>query len=89
MSNETKQTAVDWYAEKSIILFDNFQTGKINFKEWLKQYALLLGQAKEMEKEQCITFYVKGCIDTYGMDEGDDDRKDAETWYNETYGGNK
>ena len=40
----------------------------------------------EMEKQQMITFYVKGCKDTYGMDEGTDDVKDGERYYNETYG---
>jgi cytoplasmic iron level regulating protein YaaA (DUF328/UPF0246 family) len=52
MSNEIEQTAVEWYAEKSIILFDNLRSGKITFKIWFKEQALLLEQAKEMEKQQ-------------------------------------
>jgi hypothetical protein len=54
MNNKTQQTAVEWYAEKSIIIFDNLRSGKITFKIWFKEQALLLEQAKEMEKEQKI-----------------------------------
>lgn len=42
-------------------------------------------EAKEIHKQECIKFYVKGCEDTYGMDEGTDDEKDAEKYYNETF----
>jgi len=80
MSNETKQTAVEWYGEKSIILFDNFQTSKINFKEWFKQLALLLGQAKEMEKSQHEKTYNQSFMSNFPT---------FEDYYNETYGGNK
>ena len=72
----TKQTAVEWYAEKSIILFDNLRSGKITFKIWFKEQALLLEQAKEMEKEQIIDACWAG---------GDDGVR----YYSETYGNNK
>jgi hypothetical protein len=41
--------------------------------------------AKKLHKQECIKFYVKGCEDTYGMDEGTDDKKDAEDYYNEQF----
>ncbi len=43
--------------------------------------------AKEMEKENMISFYLKGCDDTYGIDEPVEgyDRKEAEEYYNETF----
>jgi hypothetical protein len=88
MNNETQQTAVDWYAEKSIILFDNFQTGKINFKEWFKQYAILLEQAKDMEREQ----HKKTYFDSTSQFDNSAEmtyKKSFDEYYNETYGGNK
>jgi hypothetical protein len=60
MSNETKQTAVEWYAEKSIILFGNLRIGKITFETWFKQNALLLEQAKQMDKEQIENAFEQG-----------------------------
>jgi hypothetical protein len=80
MSNETKQTAVEWYAEKSIILFDNLRSGKITFKIWFKEQALLLEQAKEMDKEQHKKTYNQSFMSNF---------QTFEDYYNETYGGNK
>jgi hypothetical protein len=89
MANDKHQTAVEWYSAKDNELTLLFLENKITATELLIKKKVCLDTAKEMEKEQCVTFYVKGCEDTYGMDEGDDDRKDAERFYNETYGGNK
>jgi hypothetical protein len=89
MSSEIKQTAVEWYDNEIEKLFDQFCMQKINISEFETKQLELKQQAKEMEKEECIKFYIKGCEDTYGMDEGDDDRKDAERFYNLTYGGKK
>lgn len=44
-----------------------------------------LEKYNEFHKEECIDFYVKGCEDSYGVDEGDDDKKDAENFYNKTF----
>jgi hypothetical protein len=87
MSNETKQTAVEWYAEKSIILFDNLRSGKITFKIWFKEQSLLLGQAKEMEKEQTLDF-TRNAVRKI-LDEDRQNPFNLEQYYNETYGGNK
>ena len=76
----SKQTAVEWLIEEMIlrlaVRIENTFDGNN-----------LLNQAKEMEKEQMISFYLKGCDDTYGIDEPVEgyDRKEAEEYYNETF----
>jgi hypothetical protein len=47
-----KQTAVEWYCEKSVALSEDLRTGRINFIEWFKEQADILKQAKDMEKQQ-------------------------------------
>jgi hypothetical protein len=72
-----KQTAIDWLIDQ----LEKYELySKISF-QCLKE----IEQAKVMEKEQMIEFYIKGCEDTYGMDEGDNDRKDAEQYYEKTF----
>jgi hypothetical protein len=75
----SRQTAVEWFAE---------MTSKLGYVS-----ADILNQAKEMEKEQIVDFYVKGCDDTYGVDYNENDpefdRKEGERLYNETYGGDE
>jgi hypothetical protein len=76
MSNETKQTAVEW-------LLDRIEDVDLTEKIWenVKQ------QAKEMEKEQSIKFAL---YYTFGEQEISEDLKiDIEKLYNETYGGKK
>ena len=91
-----KKTAVEWYAEKSIILFDNLRSGKITFKIWFKEQALLFEQAKEIEKEQIIDFALLFANSDSVYIEYDCEDCPAEltierpdTLFNETYGGNK
>ena len=45
----------------------------------------LLQQAKEMEKDQRMSDFIMGITNANRMEA----TKDAEEWYNETYGGNK
>ena len=75
----SKQTAVEWLQEKLLI----------SLSDELKCLNGFFVIAKEMEKEQMILFYLKGCDDTYGIDEPcpveDYDRKEAEEYYNETF----
>jgi hypothetical protein len=75
MNNETKQTAVEWLVEKI-----NEQ------KAWANPQQLkpLIKQAKEMEKQQMIDFARNYML--YIHKEG---IITIETYYNETYGGNK
>ena len=83
MSNK-QQTAVEWYAEKSIIIFDNLRSGKITFEIWFKEQALFLEQAKEMEKERIKNDYRigynNGILNSFLT---------PIEYYNKTYGGNK
>jgi spore coat polysaccharide biosynthesis protein SpsF (cytidylyltransferase family) len=74
MTNETKQTAVDW-------LLDRIEDVDLTEKLWenVKQ------QAKEMEKDQRMSDFIMGITNANRMEA----TKDAEQWYNETYGGNK
>lgn len=77
MSNK-KQTSLNFYRTELMALVS---TGKTDYKTEPEIYE----QAKEIEKEHLIKFYIKGCDDTYGMDEEDDDRKDAEKHYKEIF----
>lgn len=60
-----QQTAVEWYYEQTVVL------GKTN-------YAELLVQAKQMEKQQIINAYREGVF-------SEPQWRDAEKYYNETY----
>jgi hypothetical protein len=46
------QTAVEWYAEQATRLTIDFLEGRINEIQLAVQKLRLLGEAKEMEKEQ-------------------------------------
>jgi hypothetical protein len=72
-------TPVEWYAEKSIILTDNLQSGRITFKEWFKEQAIVLKEAKEMEREIAFEFWQGGikCTEEGG--------KSFDQYYNEKY----
>jgi|LakMenEpi03Aug12_release.lakeMendotaPanAssembly.Ray.scaffolds.fasta_scaffold3363198_1 hypothetical protein len=48
------KTAVEWYCEKSIDILEELRAGKMTFDKWFKEQAVILKQAKEMEKEQSI-----------------------------------
>jgi hypothetical protein len=73
MSNETKQTAVEW-------LIQELQKRDMDILN-----RDLYKQAKEMEREQSINDFKMGIRNAIQMEE----TKDADKWYNETYGGNK
>jgi len=61
------------------------ETKQITWKEYHKEKDKLLEQAKEMQKEQRISDFTMGITNANRMEA----TKDAEQWYNETYGGNK
>jgi hypothetical protein len=82
MSNEIKQTAVEWFYDemiKFIKLRSKYSTDREIFK-----------QAKEMDREQKKHAYDWG--ETNGADECNGDgatHENFEQYYQETYGGNK
>jgi hypothetical protein len=65
-NTEKKQTAVDWLAEQRL------QGANLD---------IVIEQAKQMEKEQIVNSYRRGCMS--------DDIKFADDYYNETYGETK
>ena len=72
----SKQTAVEWLIEK------------IHKDLIHKSMGQIYAQAKQMEKEQMIEFIKKAPIKTGLLQEGGTYyRIDAESHYNETYGG--
>jgi len=80
---EKKQTAVEWLYERLERMIP--RTALYNMDK--KQY---FDQAKQMEKEQMIEFLKKAPIKTGLLQEGGTYyRIDAESHYNETYGGTK
>jgi hypothetical protein len=53
------KTAVEWYCEKSIDILEKLRAGKMTFDKWFKEQAVILKQAKEMEKEQLLQMSLK------------------------------
>ena len=79
---EKKQTALDWYIEQNFNNIVQRETQQISQDEYVIAYNNLLNQAKAMEKEQTISAVKYGCSD-WGS------AKDAEQYFNETYGETK
>ena len=80
MSNETKQTAMDWFLEN----LKEYSTPSLIEIDW-DEFNQLFEQAKAMEKEQIKNAYNDAAIDaTYG-----EKFKNFEQYYNETYGDNQ
>lgn len=94
MSNETKQTAVEWYGKQMGLLFQQFHWHKISITEFHYKRLELEEQAKEMEKEQIKSSWNHGF--DWGMmeqslsEQGEPSTLiDANHFYNQTYGCNK
>jgi hypothetical protein len=58
-----KQTAVEWYAEQSMLLELKRAKGNISITQMLNELSNILDQAKEMEKKQMALCYKVGVID--------------------------
>jgi hypothetical protein len=76
---EKKQTALNWYFEQLANIKDNWM--KFNREEMVIYLSEIKDKAKQMEREQIEDAVKYGCSD-WGS------AKDAEQYYNETYGGN-
>jgi hypothetical protein len=81
----SKQTAVEWYANASHELIVKKTKGEINHVELLTMHHNLIQQAKQMEREQIIDAYTECWMNDGGN--GFHKVKEAESYYNETYGG--
>jgi hypothetical protein len=51
---ETKQTAVEWFAQEAILLHFNHATKTLPTKVFEVAYMQLINRAKQMEREQII-----------------------------------
>ena len=90
MNNETKQTAVEYYAKRLEILADQVFKIGLTLDEYRIKKHELFEQAKEMEKEQIEQAFYEGNNNSVDYFNVDDFRiKDYEQYYNETYGANK
>jgi hypothetical protein len=58
-----KQTAVEWFSEKTINQIELLKRGYVNQEEFLSGMLKLRDQAKEMEKEQTLKFGIKCQLD--------------------------
>ncbi len=78
---ETKQTAVDWLVSQNYFIQVIFGTENIILKN-------IIDQAKEMEKQEIVEFtenYILECV-TCSYDGVPNPLKEAEQYYNETFG---
>ena len=87
MSNDNKQTSVEWYAQRLYDLEIAYNQGVIETDIYIKSKIEAKQQAKEMEKEQMIDFAIKCMFNS--NDIGSNLRNHFIQKYNTTYGGNK
>jgi hypothetical protein len=89
MSNETKQTPVEWFLDQLIehrIIIVDKTTYQVKYK-----HQILLEQAKEMDKERLTDAYCDGKANGMDISHPLSLTKEisANEWYEQTYGGNK
>jgi hypothetical protein len=78
---ETKQTAVEWFAQEAILLHFNHATKTLPTKVFEVAYMQLINQAKQMEKEQIMNAFDSGYFNYQVLF-----HDNAEEYFNETYG---
>ena len=81
-----KQSSVDFYAEKSLDLFNLFQHGSISINDFRARMLIIEIEAKEMGKEQIKNAWYDGYLYEGRMP---DNECVADTYYKKTYGGKK
>ena len=80
---ETKQTAVEWFAEQCADLFSQYMDKEIMEIDFANGLIESEEQAKQMEKEQIKDAFTDGCIgELYELNA----YYTSEKYYNETYG---
>jgi hypothetical protein len=82
MSNETKQTAVEWYARRLFEIEIAYSQGVINTDVYIQSKIEAKQQAKEMEKERIETAFNSG-YNNGGLDTC----LTPKQYYEQTYGG--
>lgn len=84
---ETKQTAVEWFAQEAILLHFNYATKTLPTKVFEVAYMKLINEAKQMEKEQIkLAFNESRKIQDSDEISITHDWNNSEQYYNETYG---
>jgi predicted secreted protein len=83
MSNDKKQTAVEWLFQETLGITLQLTNKRISHRNWELQMVKLHEQAKEMEKEQIEKAFNKG------NKMGNSPFAASEWYYIATYGGNK
>jgi hypothetical protein len=89
MSDETKQTPVEWFLDQLIehrIIIVDKTTYQVKYK-----HQILLEQAKEMDKERLTDAYCDGKANGMDISHPLSLTKEilANEWYEQTYGGKK
>jgi hypothetical protein len=82
-----KQSSVDFYAEKSLDLFNLFQQGSITINDFRARMSIIEIEAKEMHEEEIKNAY--GNEQSKLQDDGSWKTQTAEQYYELTYKGNK
>jgi hypothetical protein len=85
MSEFKGVSAVEWLSNQSYELFEQYSEGKIDRITLNKMMLASTLQAKEMEKQQIENAFNAGFDDGCGFIE-DMKYKEAQQYYNETYG---
>ena len=92
MTNDNQQTAIDEFIEQLEQkggAWENANINRIQISIDVNEYLELKRQAKEMEKKRLMNAFDEGQEYEYQYHVNSTPKFDAETWYNETYGGNK
>jgi hypothetical protein len=88
MSNETKQTALQWYVKRLYDLEMAYNQGLIKTNTYINGKREAVEQAKEMEKKQHSNTWFESRVEM--MDDNYIGKeKTFDEFYNETYGDNK
>lgn len=87
MTQEKKQTAVDWLSEQTYNVFNELQRGNITMTDFRFKMLNFEQQAKAMEREQIEKTYDAGHDDGHDEANGDGSYYDTkEDYYERTYG---
>lgn len=83
MTNETKQTAVEWLEKKVDDLFISYQKGFMSAGNFISLQHRLFKKAKELEIQNLKSIYG---IQFLNIDsDGEVEFKPFDQWYNETF----
>jgi 1,4-dihydroxy-2-naphthoyl-CoA synthase len=87
MINETKQTAVEWYAGRHHDVEGLRDFGAISIVEYYEELTKAVQKAKEMEKEQMMEFALAVLMEAYATVEGNVTTElTIQEYYNLKYG---